>query len=176
MESLVARSDFPNNNYLDYLDTESVANYLLVYMLTDNEELNHPKSTYIHKTATGKWAMGPIWDFDWAYGFEGGQVYFVSANKSLFWSSAVGTKFFSRFITDPRIKTLLKQKWADFKTNKFPEVLTFVDEHTKKIEGARNKDYEKWKRGNFNFKNDVANLKTWLQNRANYMTTFIGNL
>jgi hypothetical protein len=176
LEELVARSDFPDNNYLDYLDAESVANYLLVYMLTDNEEINHPKSTYLYKTAKGKWTMGPIWDFDWAFGFEGSQVYFNSANRSLFWSSAVGTRFFSKLMTDPRIKTLMKQKWADFKTQKFTELLSFVDDYATKIEAARNKDYQIWKRGSNNFKNDVTNLKIWLQNRSNYMTAFIGNL
>jgi CotH kinase protein len=178
LESLVASTDFPNNNYLDYLDAESVANYLLVYMLTDNEEINHPKSTYLYKTATGKWTLGPIWDFDWAYSFQSNQQYFTSATRNLFWggSSSVGTKFFSKLMTDPRIKTLMKQKWTDFKTNKFPEVLTFVGDYTAKIEAARNKDYELWKRGSPNFRADVINLKNWLQNRADYMTTFIGNL
>ncbi len=178
LESLVASADFPNNKYLDYLDAESVANYLLAYMLTDNEEINHPKSTYLYKTRTGKWTMGPIWDFDWAFAFEGSQQYFNSATRSLFWSSSssVGTKFFSKLMTDPRIKTLMKQKWTDFKTNKFAELLTFVDDYTSKIEAARSKDYQIWKRGSPNFKNDVGNLKNWLQNRSNYMTTFIGNL
>ena len=177
LESLVASADFPNNKYLDYLDAESVANYLLAYMLTDNEEINHPKSTYLYKTATGKWTMGPIWDFDWAYGFEGNQQYFNSATRSLFWSSSssVGTKFFSKLMTDPRIKTLMKQKWTDFKTHKFAELLTFVDDYTSKIEAARIKDYQIWKRGSSNFKNDVSNLKNWLQNRGNYMTTLIGS-
>jgi CotH kinase protein len=170
MEALVARSDFPNNNYLDYMDAESIANYLIVYMLTDNEELNHPKSTYLYKTATGKWTMGPIWDFDWAYSFEGGQAYFTRSDRSLFWGTpSVGTRFFSKLMTDPRIKTLMKQKWADFKTQKFPELMTFVDDHTFMIQGARERDYQKWKRGSANFKSDVGLLKAWLQNRVGYM-------
>ncbi len=177
LESLVARSDFPNNSYLDYLDAESVANYFLVYMLTDNEEINHPKSTYIHKTATGKWTMGPIWDFDWAYSYEKSFVYFSSSNKPLFWSPpSVGTSFFSKLMTDPRIKTLMKQKWADFKSTKLNELLTFVDDYAFTIEGARNRDYQKWKRGNSNFKNDVTLLKTWLKDRSSYMNGFIGSL
>lgn len=177
LEALVAKADFPNNNYLDYIDAESVANYLLVYMLTDNEEINHPKSTYLHKKAVGKWAMGPIWDFDWAYAYEKSQVHFSSFNKPLFWSPpSVGTKFFSKMMTDSKIKTLMKQKWADFRSNKFNELLTFVDDYSFRIEIAREKDFQKWKRGNANFKNDVSSLKTWLQNRADYMNGFIGNL
>ena len=39
----VASSSFPNNNYLDFINGESIVNYFIVYMLTDNQELNHPK-------------------------------------------------------------------------------------------------------------------------------------
>jgi hypothetical protein len=177
MEALVDRADFPNNNYLDYLDAESVANYLIVYLMTDNEEINHPKSTYIHKTKTGKWTMGPIWDFDWAYDYEKSFVHFGNYNKSLFWSPpSVGTRFFSKLMTDPRIKTLMKQKWADFKTNKFNNLTAFVDTYAANIESARYKDYQLWKRGNFDFTGDVKTLKTWLHNRVIYLNGFIGNL
>ena len=177
LEALVAQSDFPNNNYLDYIDSESVTNYLIAYMLTDNEEINHPKSTYIYKTKTGKWTMGPIWDFDWAFGYEGTQIHFNRADRPLFWSSSsVGTRFFSKMMTDPRIKALLKQKWTDFKNNKFNELYTYIDDYAFTIEGARNRDYQKWKRGSGNFKNDISNLKNWLQNRVNYMNSFIGGL
>jgi CotH kinase protein len=177
LETLVAQSDFPNNNYLDYLDAESVANYLIAYMLTDNEEINHPKSTYMYKTKTGKWTMGPIWDFDWAFGYEGTQIHFNRADRPLFWSPpSVGTRFFSKLMTDPRIITLVKQKWADFKNNKFNELYTYIDDYAFTIEGARNRDYQKWKRGSGNFKSDISNLKIWLQNRVNYMNSFIGGL
>ncbi len=175
LESLVARSDFPNNNYLDFMDSTALANYLIVYLLTDNEEINHPKSTYLHKTATGKWTMGPIWDFDWAYSFEGSSSYFSRFNRSLYWSgTSTGTRFFSKMMSDPRIKTLIKQKWVAFRTQKFKEVLTFVDDYALKIEVARTRDYQKWKRGGANFKNDVGVLKTWLENRAGYLDGFIG--
>jgi CotH kinase protein len=177
LDSLVARSDFPNNNYLDYFDAEAMANYLIVYMLTANEEINHPKSTYIYKTKAGKFTMGPIWDFDWAYGYEKTLVYFSSFNKPLFWSSySVGEKFFARFLLDPKIKTLVKKQWTGFKTNKFNELLTFVDEYSTLIEGARGRDYQIWRRGSFDFKGDVVTLKKWLQNRAGFMDTYIGNL
>lgn len=177
LETLVAESNFPNNNYTDYVDIESVANYFIVYMLTNNEELNHPKSTYLYKTKVGKWTMGPIWDFDWAFAFEGTQTYFARPDRSMFWnSSSAGTKFFVRFMADPRIKTLIKQKWEDFKNNRFNHLYSFIDDYTFTIEGARNRDYQKWRRGSNNFQNDIANLKVWLQNRTNYMNTFIGGL
>lgn len=177
LESLVANSSFPNNNYLDFISDESIVNYYIVYLLTDNEEINHPKSTYIHKTKNGKFSLGPIWDFDWAYGYEKSQLHFFSYNKSFFWNPQYdGTRFFSRFVTDPKIKSLLKQRWSDFRKNKLEELLSFVDDYAFVIAGARNRDYLKWKRGSPNFNNDISSLKTWLQNRSNYLDGYIGGL
>lgn len=177
MEALVARSDFPNNTILDFLDAESVANYFLVNMLCDNRELNHPKSTFLYKTKTGKWTMGPIWDFDWAYAYEKTQRHFSTFDQSMLWSPpSTGTHFFSRLMTIPAVKTAMKQKWADFKTQKLPELQTYVDQYALLIEEARARDYQKWKRGNLDFKNDVVTLKMWLKNRAGYMDEFIGRL
>ena len=177
LEALIANPNFPNNNYLDFFDGEAMANYFVVYMLTANEEINHPKSTYIYKTEKGKFTMGPIWDFDWAYGYERTLSHFSSFNKPMFWTnSAVGSKFFSKIASDPKIKTLVKLQWADFKKNKFNDLLLFVDEYSSLIEGARNRDYQIWRRGNLDFRADVATLKKWLQNRASYLDTYIEKL
>lgn len=177
MEALVARADFPNNNVLDYIDAESVANYFLVNMLCDNRELNHPKSTFLYKTKTGKWTMGPIWDFDWAYAYEKTQRHFSTFDQSMLWSPpSDGTRFFSRLMAAPAVKTAMKQKWADFKAQKLPELLTYVDQYALLIEDARARDYQKWKRGNLDFKNDVATLKSWLKNRTGYMDEFMSRL
>ena len=177
MEALIAAPDFPGNNYLDLIDGGSVADYLIVYMLTDNEEINHPKSTYIYKTSTGKYTMGPIWDFDWAFGYEGSNTHFSSYSRPLFWSSSsVGTLFFSRILSDPQIKEMVRQKWSDFKSGKLTELLAFADEYSTLIEGARYYDYQLWKRGGADFTNEVSNLKTWLNNRVSYLDTYIGSL
>lgn len=57
-------------NIGDYVDYTSLAKYLLIYNLCCNQELNHPKSTYMYKTEGGKWLFGPAWDFDWAFGYK----------------------------------------------------------------------------------------------------------
>lgn len=177
METLIARSDFPNNNYADFIDAESVAHYFLVYMLTDNRELNHPKSTFMYKTKTGKWTMGPIWDFDWAFAYEKTQKHFSNFDQPMLWSPASdGTRFFGQLMSAPAVKTAMKQKWADFKAQKLPELLAYVDTYAAKIEKARERDYQKWKRGNADFKNDVATLKRWLQDRAGYVDGFVKGL
>ncbi|EAR01496.1 CotH kinase family protein [Maribacter sp. HTCC2170] len=130
LETLVAQADFPNNEYLDYIDDVSIAKYLIVYMLTGNEEINHPKSTYLYKTSMGKFTMGPIWDFDWGFAFEGTFQHFSVFDRPLFWSSSSsGTQFFSRLMSDPRIELLMKEHWTAFKDNHLTELLAYIDEY-----------------------------------------------
>lgn len=174
-EALVASVDFPNNNYLDYIDGESIAKYFIVYMLTANEEINHPKSTYIHKVAGGKYAMGPIWDFDWGYGYEGTNQHFSNPNKDLFWTGTKsGTTFFKRLMTsDPKIKLLVKEYWSDFKTNHFEELMDHINEHNFIIKGAKARNLKMWNRG---LVTDELVMKRWIQDRVSYMNNFINSL
>ncbi len=179
LEDLVVNSQFPNNNYLELIDDESIVNYFIVNMLTGNEEINHPKSIFMNKTKTGKFQMGPIWDFDWAYGYGdyNNFMHFGAYNRTFFWTQpSVGTRFFSTFLKDPKIKILLKSRWSDFRKNKFNDLITFINDYSFVIEDARNRDYQKWKRGGVDFKSDINSLKTWMQNRGNYLDGYIGGL
>ncbi len=170
LERLVARADFPDNNYLDYLDADAMANYFLVYFLTCNEEINHPKSTYIYKMSKGKYTMGPIWDFDWAYSYEQSQKQLLNPYRPLFWNkSSLGTKFFFRIYSDPKIKNLVRQKWRQFKADKYRELDDYILSYSKQIEKARKKDYDTWLRGNAQFSIEVENLRQWFVKRSDYL-------
>jgi hypothetical protein len=170
LEALVARADFPSNNYEDFIDVESLAGFFLVCLLTDNRELNHPKSTFLYKTKTGKWTMGPIWDFDWAFAYEGTLRHFSSFNKTLFSAPrGAGSNFFFKLMYAPAVKTAMQQKWATFKAQKLPELLTYIDQYAAKIEAARARDFQRWQRGGFDFREDVFKLRTWLKNRADFI-------
>ena len=178
MEQLVSSSSFPNNNYLDFIDAPSMVDYLIVYNLCQNEEINHPKSTFLYKHKGGKYMMGEIWDFDWAFDFEDDNVYFNDYSKSLFWTGSKaeeGTKFFSRFVTDPVIKTLYKQEWSSFKINKLPLLLQYFDEYAALITDSQKRDYAVWKTGDGDFKGEVQKLRAWLQNRASYIDSYVAN-
>ena len=175
-ELLVVNEDFPNNNYLDYIDIESIAKYFIVNMLTSNEEINHPKSTYIHKELGGKYTMGPIWDFDWAYGFESTGQHFVNPNKGLFWlnSNSSGTTFFERLIlTDPKIKLLIKDYWSDFLNNHLEDLMAYINEQTFIMKGAKKRNLELWNRS---LVTDENVMKQWIENRISFMNSFINGL
>ena len=177
--TLLSNSSFPNNNYLDFFDSTSYVNYMLVYWLTDNRELNHPKSSYMHLKNDGKYYFGPIWDFDWAYGYESTGKHFLTYNTSFFSSKPLsyGSPFFKRFLDDPKIKAKIKKRWNEFRNQQFTLLTSFVIEQSNLIYTAYDKNNKLWhKSGNSTAAEDAQKLIQWLNNRANYLDTYIQNL
>lgn len=180
LENAVASADFPNTNYKEYIDINSLVNYLIVYNLTQNMEINHPKSTYMHKEAkSNKYTMGPIWDFDWGFDYEGKNVHFTAYNRALFPVSgmepAIGRSFFGRFFLDPEFKALYKQRWNEFTANKLPELYDYLNRYAASIEISKEADYQKWKFAGKNFKEEVKKLNEWLANRVKYIDSEVKN-
>lgn len=179
-EALVYDSSFPNNNYLDYFDDLAYVNYMIVYQLSLNREINHPKSTYIHKTTDGKYRMGIIWDFDWGFGYSENNKHFRenTANTPLFLdssSSLAGTKFFSRFMEDSHIKTLFKSRWNWFRAHKYNELKDHIKKQAKIVKQAYDKDHERWglRDSTGNPEADLQLALNWLDARANYLDNYV---
>jgi uncharacterized short protein YbdD (DUF466 family) len=174
LEKRVKSTDFPNNNYLDLFDAEAMAKYLIVYTLTCNEEINHPKSTYIHQKNGGKFTIGPIWDFDWAFSYEQRRIHYINPSRPLFWKeSAKGTVFFRRIANDPKIKTLMKTQWQDFRKSDFNKLMVFVADYANLMEDSRKADFKKWQRGKEDFNTEREDLRNWLEMRAKYMDDLV---
>lgn len=166
-----AKDPVEGNSYVDMIDIESVAKYLITFNLVHNMEINHPKSVFLHKEGNGKYVMGPIWDFDWAFDYEGNNVHFKNYRTPLFSSSmgnGIGTAFFERFLKDSRVRAIYKETWQDFKANKLGDLLQYVDDYAKILKPSVTRNSVKWD-STRSFDAKVEELKTWLKNRANYI-------
>lgn len=175
LEDALASDLFPNNSYKDFIDIESMVKYLIIYNLTHNMEINHPKSVYLYKDAGGKYTMGPIWDFDWAYDYEGPQRHFGSYTNPLLQkfghSAATGYTFFSRFLEDPEVVQLYRDTWSQFHAGKKEELLGYIDWYANMIKESQKKDHQLWENGTSDFEDTVRQLKEWLEGRFLYMDT-----
>lgn len=172
-----AKEPLEGNSYVDMIDIESVAKFLITFNLVHNMEINHPKSVFLHKEGNGKYVMGPIWDFDWAYDYEGTSNHFGRYNTPLFSSSmnGVGTAFFQRFLQDSRVKTIYKRTWQDFKNNKLDALLQYVDDYAVMLKPSVERNSELWENTR-SFDTKVKELKTWLKNRADYIDSEVSKL
>lgn len=170
---------FPDNGYGDLFDKASYADYLIVYLLSANKELNHPKSTYLYRPEGEKFKMGPLWDFDWGFSFNGVDEHFIVPDERFFQtgSGMLGTVFFEHLlVNDPETVQLLKDRWIDFRNNKLDALLNFVDDYAALIEESQQLNYKRWQRGSTDLQADTQKLKTWLINRAAYLDGYIGGL
>ena len=173
-----AQEPLSTNTYTDLIDIESVAKYILIYNLTHNMEINHPKSIYMHKEGDGKYVMGPIWDFDWAFDYEGNNEHFRRYNTPLWnenMTNGAGTRFFRRFLEDSRVTKIYKEVWADFYANKFDLLLNYVDGYAKIIEPSVVENSRIWSNTK-DFESRVRSLRNWLKNRAEYINTEIKDM
>jgi hypothetical protein len=164
---------FPNNNYQDLMDVNSLINFLLVNEIVRNVELHHPKSTYIYKEANKKIQWGPLWDFDWAFGYNGsGFDHFLSSKDFLFRqitsSNNIGEEFFCRFFDDPLFRQQYKERWNEVK-NDVSSINSYIDDMALKLKESRSQDLKLWNNGT-NYTGDNFNkMKSWLQERIEYL-------
>ena len=171
LEKLVFDDSFPNNNYLDYFDAVAFVKYLIVYTLTDNKEINSPKSTYIYKKKGEKYNMGPIWDFDWAFGYAfKPRKHFTHPNESLFVpGNSAGTKFFSRIAQDPAIQEIYSVEWPRFKAEKYPLLVAYLKEYAETIRESHQQDQVRWEQSSDDIDKYLTELLDWLEIRVAHM-------
>ena len=180
---LIKSPDFPDNNYLDYFDDVAFANYMLVYLFTDNEEINHLKSTYMNKKSGGKYKMGIIWDFDSGFGFVGHRTHFKinTAATPLFWSggrAAWGTFFFERLMADPHLIALIKDRWKWFKANKYQALRDHVIQYAGQTKKVFVQEHRIWEnRGSSGDRQkDLQEVLNWMDARVKYLDDYIAGL
>lgn len=164
----------------DVVDIDSFTDYLLVYLVTSNREICHPKSTYMYKEGLGSdyvYKFGPVWDFDWAYTFDGNEGA-TPYNKLLLTEDGDtnGATFFRNFLKNEEVKALFNQKWEKFYTELWPQLLEYMDEYAALIEPSAHTNGmiwpgEWWTESTLEFRKKYAVLKLWLQNRVAWANT-----
>lgn len=135
----------------------------------------------MYKDEEGKYFMGPIWDFDYAFDYEGTHVHFGSYSKPLFRKltpTSTGYTFFSRFMEDPEIKQLYKATWEKFRTEKMPSLMEYIDTYASHLSESQKKDFRVWENasgypGTTNYSNKISQLKEWLEGRAYFIDSTV---
>lgn len=175
-ENLVAATNFPNNDYAQQFDKLQFANFLIASNLAMNLEASHPKSVYIHKKKGGKYTMGPIWDFDWGFGFDEISQKYFHYNDIPFINERIGGKFFAHLLQDPETRSLYKQQWAVFKEKHFENLMKYIEVYAATIRVSQKQDYELWKIGPNNLPQTKADMKTHLRKRVLYIDNYLNTL
>lgn len=162
----------------EYMDLESLVNYLIVCNVCCNREPVWPKSLYLYKASLDDvYHFGPIWDFDWAFTYNDG-VENQEPTLPLLEPFQQGqhADFLKKICSTPEFRALYKEKFDHFKTSLYPLLLEYIDEYADTIEPSAIENGVVWPaepgrtEGSFHFRENLDKLKEWIQNRMEFIS------
>ena len=118
-ETALISEDFESieNGYSQFIDLDSFIDFFILNEFSKNPD-GFRLSTYLHKEKGGKLKMGPIWDFNLAFG----NVNYCDGDSPYGWAHRFndicsGDNYqvpfwWNRFLDDPEYVSLLKERWA----------------------------------------------------------------
>jgi spore coat protein CotH len=185
LEAALFSDSFPNTHYLDLINVDVFVDYIMINEITRNVDIQLPHSVYLYKsgtaggtadgTADSKICLGPLWDFDYGFDYDGLKNYFNNAEgmyyKTVF-REGRGQRFFARFFEDPYFREKYKNRWNE-KYNDIAGMETFFDQTAAALEESQKLNFRVWWWRKVDFKEEIERLKTWWRNRVEYLNTEI---
>jgi hypothetical protein len=163
----------PVNGYAKYLDVSSFIDWYLVNEITKNNDAVFYSSCYMNLTPKGKLKMGPVWDFDIAFGntAENG-----NDSPEGFWVRQ--GIWMSRLFEDPAFVKQVAQRFSHFKSNE-AALIDYIGSNAAGLKWSALENNHKWEtlvpgiwpNENINvaYNDEVIKLKTWFQARMAWL-------
>jgi len=196
-ENALASDDFkdPITGYQAYIDVPSFIDFFLLNELSHNVD-GYRLSTYMHKDKNEKLKMGPIWDFNLAFG----NANYCGGDASNTWAYKFNDRcsddfwlvpfWWERLLEDPAFVDQLKERWNVLRGSFFSEVLIMdkIDVYVKTLieTNALSSNFIEWPVlgqwvwpnsfvGN-TYSEETGYLKIWISNRLSWLDTNINAL
>lgn len=164
----------PTNGVGQYIDMTSFVNWYLVNELSKNNDAAAFSSIFMVKDRGQKLKMGPVWDFDIAFGninYNGNQ------SPEGWWVRESG--WYKYLFQIPAFESAVKAKWDEWKTSKLPGIFEEINGTAYKLRFAQQQNFGKWQTlYNYTwpnatvlgtYENEVQYLKDWLNKRIIWM-------
>ena len=173
--------------YTNLVDVDYLARYLSANEAMVNLELYHPKSVFTYSEdvtnvpADGEkdptpWVFGPIWDCDWAFGYEQSHQYYVQ-NAELDYFHEMQYRYADAFWNNLRynseeVDRAYYRLWTDVINNGgIQEMKDFCDDYYRFAEKSltHNTQSEASERDGNNYSTITNRSKQWLETRLNHI-------
>ncbi|WP_299214699.1 CotH kinase family protein [uncultured Dokdonia sp.] len=196
-EAALASDTFTDSaiGYSAYIDTESFIDFFLLNELSNNVD-SYRLSTWITKDKNEKLKMGPIWDFNLAFGnanYCGGDATDVWAYR--FNERCPNDPFqipfwWHRLLEDPAFVADLQNRWTTLRSSVFSDsqLQEKIDGYITQLEtsGSAQANFSTWPvigtyvwPNNFvgsSYESEITYLREWIIDRMQWLDTEIGNL
>ena len=159
------------------IDIPSFVDFMIMAEFTSNVDVYH-LSTFFHKDRCGKLRAGPIWDYNLAFGYDA----FGNRSRYNVWqfdnNDNVGPKFWKDLFDTDEFRCYLAKRWFELTESGMPldydRVCGRIDEIDELIAEAIVRDNQRWHQME-QHDEYVNNMKTWLQQRINWLNSHIGS-
>ena len=169
--------DFTNveNGWQKYMDIESFVDWYLINEIGKNNDACFFSSCYMNLKRGEKLKMGPLWDFDIAFGNVN---YNNNYEVTGFWIK--GVAWYSRLFQDPVFVAKVKERFDYFYTHQ-SDIMNFINERASYLKYSVIENNNKW--GTFynytwpnydiwgSYNNEVQSMKIWIKNRMEWLKT-----
>ena len=162
-----------NTGYKKYINLESFIDWYLVSEITKNVDSQWYSSIYLNVMPGEKIKMGPLWDFDLAFGntdYADTQYYqgwWVRFNP-----------WYERLFQDPAFTQMVKDRFTYFKNNE-DLIIQKIDMYAEKLKWAQAENDQKWQTiGKYvwpnpviydTYQEEVDHLKNWYLARMQWL-------
>ncbi len=162
-----------NEGWRKYMDMDSFVEWYLVNEIARNTDASFYTSCYMSLRRGGKPKMGPLWDFDIAFGNVNYNGDFSPTGLMLRWHS-----WYSRLFQDPAFVAKVKERFDYFYSRK-DDIMGEINDKARYLRLSVEENNNKW--GTFytytvpnyniwgSYLNEVQNLKYWLNERFEWL-------
>ena len=131
------------DNYEEYIDVDSLIDWFIIHELSYNLDCCFRRSCFLIKEKGGKLKMGPIWDFDLAFGsyfrYEEGD--WASEGFS---GGYVGITWINFLLKDSAFTSRLRARWNEIKERLLDQALNAVDHMSALIAPSAEFNFKVW--------------------------------
>lgn len=180
-----------NEDIAPYVDVDRLAAYLAANEAIANCELKHAKSCFAYSANVTDgfsieasadetpWVFGPLWDCDWAFGYEQRKTYFQASQTGDFFGSLISggdsngqaQKMWNALLKNTEVNKAYYYKWYDFANNRMAELTDFCQEYYDFAQRSldHNRNAESSNYDGTDYAQLTAYAQAWLQKRAEYV-------
>jgi spore coat protein CotH len=194
-EAALASENFadPELGYAAYIDVDSFVDFFLLNELAQNVD-GFRLSTWLVKDKNKKLAMGPIWDFNLAFG----NANYCGGNATDVWTYQFNQRcsadfwlvpfWWNRLLEDPNFKAKVKERWQALRADAFAEqaLMGRIDAYVTQLSETNNitNNFARWPvlgayvwPNNFigaTYEQEIDYLKGFISQRLNWLDAQIG--
>ncbi len=162
--------------YEKYLDLDTLVDWMIMIELSCNTDCTWRRSTYFTKEPGEKLVMGPVWDFDLAFGNfskdNAGYDTWVSTEPD---DDYVGETWSTYLLEDPEFRALFKKRWQEVGKTLVDVALAEIDRGYHLISPSAEQNFKRWdilgRKVAFE-RHDTVNYKTY-ESQIYYLENFI---